>query len=177
MQEILEMMLPTSITEGDESIDVVESIAESEVLASEAVPPTLDYSNIMFGILPASQEVMLEAEDITVPKEPTLYFTDGEYMDPESEFELEDEDTAGKTLEDEDTAGKKLEDEDTAGKTYKFDNKEAYRVTRALILSLSLCYHARLEQREEYEDEVVQKFDGVLKLEGGAQQFRDEIRW
>lgn len=52
-------------------------------------------------------------------------------------------------------------------------------ITRALILSLSLCYHARLEKREEYEIEVVEMFTGPIGLPGGsqAQQFRDEIRW
>ena len=52
------------------------------------------------------------------------------------------------------------------------------RITRALILSLSVCYHARLQDREPYEDEVVRKFTGhILQLQGGARKFRNEIRW
>ncbi len=50
-------------------------------------------------------------------------------------------------------------------------------VARALVLSLSLCYHARLEERGEYEEGVVARFAGPISLPGGAQQFRDEIRW
>ena len=50
-------------------------------------------------------------------------------------------------------------------------------IARALILSLSVCYHARLEKRGEYEEGVVKCFTGPIKLSNGAQQFRDEIRW
>lgn len=45
------------------------------------------------------------------------------------------------------------------------------------MLSLSVCYHARLHNREEYEMMVVNHFTGVIGLPGGPQQFRDEIRW
>ena len=45
------------------------------------------------------------------------------------------------------------------------------------MLSLSLCYHARLEDRKKYEEGVVEHFKGCIALHGGAQQFRDEIRW
>ncbi len=50
-------------------------------------------------------------------------------------------------------------------------------IARALILSLNVCYHARLEKKEDYEDGVVQKFTYPIILLNGAQQFRDEIRW
>ena len=50
-------------------------------------------------------------------------------------------------------------------------------ITRALVLSLSVCYHARLQEREEFEDEVTKSFTGLINLPGGVQQFRDEIRW
>ena len=50
-------------------------------------------------------------------------------------------------------------------------------IARALVLSLSLCYHARLEKRTVYETGVVSYFTGAIALPGGAQQFRDEIRW
>ena len=50
-------------------------------------------------------------------------------------------------------------------------------IARALVLSLSLCYHARLESRTEYETGVVNCFTGTIALPGGAQQFRNEIRW
>ena len=49
-------------------------------------------------------------------------------------------------------------------------------VTRSLVLALSVCYHARLQDRGEYEQGVAQMFTSPLKLEG-ADQFRNEIRW
>ena len=45
--------------------------------------------------------------------------------------------------------------------------------TRALILSLSVCYHARLQDRREYEENVVEQFKQPLTCD----QFHDEIRW
>ena len=50
-------------------------------------------------------------------------------------------------------------------------------VARALVLALSVCYHARLQRREDFENGVVGAFTGPITLPGGAQQFRDEIRW
>ncbi len=50
-------------------------------------------------------------------------------------------------------------------------------VIRALVLSLSVCYHARLKNREEYEEGVITHFTGPIQLDNGAQQFRNEIRW
>jgi hypothetical protein len=51
------------------------------------------------------------------------------------------------------------------------------RITRALILSLSVCYHARLQDRTGYEKGVSRQFVNPLSLHGGDKQFRDEIRW
>ena len=53
----------------------------------------------------------------------------------------------------------------------------AKRITRALILSLSVCYHARLQDRTGYEEGVARQFKNPLSLPGGDKQFRDEIRW
>ena len=50
-------------------------------------------------------------------------------------------------------------------------------ITRALVLALSVCYHARLQDRKEYEKGVVKRFIGPIDLPGRSQQFRDEIRW
>ena len=50
-------------------------------------------------------------------------------------------------------------------------------LTRSLILALSVCYHARLSNREDYEEGVAREFAAPLHLPGGVQQFRDEIRW
>ena len=50
-------------------------------------------------------------------------------------------------------------------------------ITRALILALSVCYHARLQEREEYVDGVVQQFKSPLGIPGGAKQFCNEIKW
>ena len=45
------------------------------------------------------------------------------------------------------------------------------------MLALSVCYHARLQDRSDYEERVVEHFIGPIDLPGGSQQFRDEIRW
>ena len=50
-------------------------------------------------------------------------------------------------------------------------------LTRSLILALSVCYHARLSNREEYEEGVAREFVAPLNLPDGVQQFRNEIRW
>ena len=50
-------------------------------------------------------------------------------------------------------------------------------IARALVLALSVCYHARLQNRAEYEEGVATHFRDPIQLVGGAQQFRDEIRW
>jgi len=48
---------------------------------------------------------------------------------------------------------------------------------RALILSLSVCYHARLRNRNDYEIGVVEEFTGPIYLSGKQEQFLYEIRW
>lgn len=50
-------------------------------------------------------------------------------------------------------------------------------LTRALILAVSVCYHARLSERAQYEIGIVTQFRAPLALPGGVQQFRNEIRW
>ena len=45
------------------------------------------------------------------------------------------------------------------------------------MLSLSICYHARLQKRRVYENGVAKHFTGPVRLPGSSQQFRDEIRW
>ena len=50
-------------------------------------------------------------------------------------------------------------------------------ITRALILALSVCYHARLQDRGEYVDGVVEQFKSPLVVPGGVEQFCNEIRW
>ena len=66
-------------------------------------------------------------------------------------------------------------------KTFFLDPKDPIaspnEVSRSLVLALSVCYHARLQEREEYEEEVAQQFIHPLQLPGGAEQFRNEIRW
>ena len=55
--------------------------------------------------------------------------------------------------------------------------RENICLTRSLILALSVCYHARLSNRNEYEEGVAREFVAPLNLPGGVQQFRNEIRW
>ena len=50
-------------------------------------------------------------------------------------------------------------------------------LTRSLILSISVCYHARLNNRKEFEEQIAREFTAPLTLSGGADQFRNEIRW
>ena len=53
-------------------------------------------------------------------------------------------------------------------------------ITSALVLAVSVCYHARLSQgqhRTEYEEIVAAKFAAPIALPGGAAQFRNEITW
>lgn len=50
-------------------------------------------------------------------------------------------------------------------------------LTRSLILAISVCYHARLTDRDEYEIEIVQQFSAPLELPGGQKQFQNEIKW
>ena len=59
----------------------------------------------------------------------------------------------------------------------EFNYKSPGSIARALVLSVSVCYHARLQKREEYENVVVKCFTGPIHLPGGVEQFRDEIRW
>ena len=49
-------------------------------------------------------------------------------------------------------------------------------ITRALVLALSVCYHARLQEREPYE-ELIAQFSDPVGLPGRAKQFRNEIKW
>jgi len=49
-------------------------------------------------------------------------------------------------------------------------------ITRSLLLAISVCYHARLQEREDYEEGVAAQFVAPLGLPGGAAQFRNEIQ-
>ena len=50
-------------------------------------------------------------------------------------------------------------------------------ISRALILAVSVCYHARLQDRKEYEHGVVKQFKAPLGVPGRTEQFCNEIRW
>ncbi len=52
------------------------------------------------------------------------------------------------------------------------NNSEIDDITRSLLLSVSICYRARLQDRKEYDDEISSK----LAISGGAEVFRSEIR-
>ena len=47
---------------------------------------------------------------------------------------------------------------------------------RSLILSLAVCYIARLEVREDYYEMIVTLFDGEFQLPGGVDQFQNEVK-
>ena len=50
-------------------------------------------------------------------------------------------------------------------------------LTRSLILAVSVCYHARLSDRKDYERKVAHEFTPPLALSGGKVEFRNIIRW
>ena len=50
-------------------------------------------------------------------------------------------------------------------------------ITRSLLLAISVCYYARLQDRKNYEEGVAAEFTPPLRLPGGAVQFRNEVQW
>ena len=48
-------------------------------------------------------------------------------------------------------------------------------VTRALVLSLGVCYHARLQEREPYRRAVARSFANPCQLPGGHERILQEI--
>ena len=50
-------------------------------------------------------------------------------------------------------------------------------LTRSLILAVSVCYHARLSDRKDYERKVAREFGSPLALSGGKTEFMNVIRW
>ena len=50
-------------------------------------------------------------------------------------------------------------------------------VSRALILALGVCYHACLENREDYRDQVASTFSRPLRLPKGSTTIFEEIDW
>ena len=50
-------------------------------------------------------------------------------------------------------------------------------LTRSLILAVSVCYHARLTDRTDYEERVSKEFIAPLALTEGPKEFRNVIRW
>ncbi|XP_064404373.1 E3 ubiquitin-protein ligase RNF213-like isoform X3 [Halichondria panicea] len=54
--------------------------------------------------------------------------------------------------------------------------KQLDNITRAVILCLSVCYHARLQDRACYEEKISRCFNSPLQLPEGAQQLRNEIK-
>lgn len=50
-------------------------------------------------------------------------------------------------------------------------------ITRSLVLSLGVCYQARLQQREAFQHYIVRHFCTPCSLFGGAQQMKNEIAY
>ena len=42
-------------------------------------------------------------------------------------------------------------------------------------MAVAVCYHARLQDRMQFEEEIVQKFKSPYDIPGGRQQFVEEI--
>ena len=51
------------------------------------------------------------------------------------------------------------------------------QMTRSLILALSVCYYARLQDRTQYEKQICRAFQYPLSLPDGVRSFREEIQW
>ncbi|CAG2252466.1 RNF213 [Mytilus edulis] len=75
-----------------------------------------------------------------------------------------------------------LEDSDSDSETDSDDESteeilppQINEITRSLILSLGVCYHACLKNREEYRDTVAKYFKQPLLLVGGADKIEEEI--
>ena len=49
------------------------------------------------------------------------------------------------------------------------------RVTRALVLSMGVCYQARLRDRNAFRERVAAEFRDPLPLSYGGRQIDDEI--
>ena len=47
--------------------------------------------------------------------------------------------------------------------------------TRALILSLAVCYHAALKDKASYREYIAREFEEPCDLKGGAEQFLEEV--
>ena len=54
-------------------------------------------------------------------------------------------------------------------------------MTRALILTLGVCYHARLESRKKFEKKILLSFINPISVKKAAEKggaiFRNEIKW
>eukprot|EP00731_Ephydatia_muelleri_P007093 Em0003g1341a len=53
------------------------------------------------------------------------------------------------------------------------DNSQ--KLTHSLVMALAVCYHSRLNDREDYETKVCTQFKPPLILQRGSDQFRKEI--
>jgi len=42
-------------------------------------------------------------------------------------------------------------------------------------MAIAVCYHARLQDRREFENFIVRRFVAPLSIPGGTKQFLDEI--
>lgn len=47
--------------------------------------------------------------------------------------------------------------------------------TRALVLSLGVCYHAALKDKKSYREYIAEEFEEPCALNSGANQFLREI--
>lgn len=52
-----------------------------------------------------------------------------------------------------------------------------FDLTCSLILAVSVCYHARLTNRTDYEKKVAGQFTAPLALSRGVEEFRNVIKW
>ena len=52
-----------------------------------------------------------------------------------------------------------------------------FDLTCSLILAVSVCYHARLTKRTDFENRVAGIFTAPLALSRGVEEFRNVIKW
>lgn len=57
------------------------------------------------------------------------------------------------------------------------EDQSSRDVTSALIIAINVCYSARLQDRQEFENMISEKFIPPLILSRGKEQFKEEITW
>ncbi|XP_067056125.1 E3 ubiquitin-protein ligase rnf213-alpha-like isoform X2 [Acropora muricata] len=142
------------------------------VLQENQIPGDLQLVKALTAVFTASQRFMREQEDECsfvslrdverALKVMVWFYNHRDALRPlmDSEEESDDDDASENGLDD--------EEEDPL-------NQPLDEITRALVLSLGVCYQARLQDREPFRRAVAPSFSPPCLLPGGHEQIQDEI--